>query len=136
MLHPHSDTECIAKSTAWPHGPGGWGFSEAGAHTILISSPRWDPDNTTVREEDRIRARKLYHHQCRRKHTSPCPLSVKHSRGFRLGLYLHSFPNQAPKTQDPSHTAHHGRARRNHDATQTNTDERAANEQSRCTNSP
>ena len=40
VLHAHSDTECIAKATAWPHGPEGWGFSETDAHTILISPPR------------------------------------------------------------------------------------------------
>ena len=72
VLHAHSDTECIANATAWPHGPGGWGFLDTDAHTILISPPRWDPDNTTVLEEDRIRARRLYQHQCRRKHVAPC----------------------------------------------------------------
>ena len=49
VLHFHSDTECIAKATTWPHGSGGWGFSDTDAHTILISPPRRDPGNTTVR---------------------------------------------------------------------------------------
>ena len=98
VLHAHSGTECIAKATAWPHGPGGWGFLETDAHTILTSPPRWDPDNTTVREEDRIRARKLYQHQCRRKHTAPCLPSANEKAGSGR-IY-----NSSPSTQDPSHT--------------------------------
>jgi len=65
VLRPHSDAECIAHATTWPHGPGGRGFSDTDAHTILVSPPRWDPDNTTVREEDRLRARSLYQRRCR-----------------------------------------------------------------------
>ena len=95
VLHAHSDNECIAKATAWPHGPGGWGFSETDAHTILISPPRWDPDNTT---DGRIRARKLYQHQYRRNHTAPCLPSANEKAGS--GRISNSFPS----TQDPSHT--------------------------------
>ena len=43
VLHAHSGAECIAKATAWPHGPGGWGFSAMDAHTILISPPEVGP---------------------------------------------------------------------------------------------
>ena len=37
ILNPHSDEECVANTIQWPHGPGGWGFSQEGAHTILLS---------------------------------------------------------------------------------------------------
>jgi len=60
VLLPHSGTECIAHALSWPHGPGGWGFSEEDAHTLLISPPRWEPTNITVRDSDRQRARNAY----------------------------------------------------------------------------
>ena len=60
ILLPHSDAECIAHALSWPHGPGGWGFSEEDAHTLLISPPRWEPTNFTVRDSDRQRARNAY----------------------------------------------------------------------------
>ena len=100
VLHAHSDTECIAKATAWPHGPGGWGFSETDAHTILISPSEVGPRQHHRREEDRIRARKLYHHQCRRKHTTPCLSSTQ--RRCRLSSYLHSLPKH-PRPEPHGH---------------------------------
>jgi hypothetical protein len=97
VLHPHSDVECITQATKWPHGPGGWGFSDTDAHTILVSPPRWDPDNTTVQEADRLRARSLYRRQCRDSRAAHGPVSTD-ERASRP-----SSPTDATNTQDPSH---------------------------------
>ena len=64
--------------------------------------PRRGPDNTTVREKDRTRARKLYHHQCRRKHTTPCLSSTREDAGDSACIYTPS-----PSTRDPSQTGGH-----------------------------
>ena len=98
VLHPHSDIECITHATTWPHGPGGWGFSDTDAHTILISPPRWDPDNTTVREEDRLRTRNLYQRQCHNGHNSPSRRGSdgQDSRGRAC--------DPSTNNEDPSHT--------------------------------
>ena len=97
VLHSHSDDECITHATAWPHGPGGWGFSDADAHTILISPPRWDPGNTTVREEDRLRARSLYQRQCHDGRNDPSRRGTDgpNSRG--------RFCDPSTNNEDPSH---------------------------------
>ena len=97
VLRPHSDAECIAHATTWPHGPGGWGFSDTDAHTILVSPPRWDPDNTTVREEDRLRARSLYQRRCRNSRTTPG------RRGADGQTNSGRICDPPTNTQDPSH---------------------------------
>ena len=43
VLNPHSDEECVANTIQWPHGPGGWGFSQEDAHTILLPPPAVGP---------------------------------------------------------------------------------------------
>ena len=77
VLLPHSDTECIKHALSWPHGPGGWGFSEEDAHTLLISSPRWEPTNNTVLDNDRQRARNAFRRLHRpQRHSATCPFSA------------------------------------------------------------
>ena len=79
ILLPHSDTECIAHALSWPHGPGGWGFSEEDARTLLISPPRWEPTNITVRDSDRKRARNAHrrlHRAPRSGHPPPSPTTL------------------------------------------------------------
>ena len=73
ILESHSDAECITHATAWPHGPGGWGFSDEDAHTILISPPRWDPSNSTVDSTQRERARAAYRRAATDHATHPPP---------------------------------------------------------------
>ena len=102
VLHPHSDTECIAQATTWPHGPGGWGFSDIDAHTILVSPPRWDPDNTTVREEDRLRARSLHQRRCRNSRTTPCRMGTDEQAN--LGRICDP-PHEYPRPESRGHAS-------------------------------
>ena len=77
VLLPHSDTECITLALSWPHGPGGWGFSEEDAHTLLISPPRWEPTNITVLDKDRQRARNAFRRLHRpQRHPATSPFSA------------------------------------------------------------
>ena len=103
ILLPHSDTECITHALSWPHGPGGWGFSEEDAHTLLISPPRWEPTNITVRDSNRQRARNAY----RRLNRTPRPPPALPTRALPNGvplrpdLILDSSPPPSPKA--PGH---------------------------------
>ena len=103
ILLPHSDTECIAHALSWPHGPGGWGFSEEDAHTLLISPPRWEPTNITVRDPDRQRARNAYRRLNRTPRQSPAltAYALPNSVPPQPGLIPDSAP--PPSSKAPSH---------------------------------
>ena len=104
ILLPHSDTECIAHALSWPHGPGGWGFSEEDAHTLLISPPRWEPTNITVRDSDRQRARSAYRRLNRPPRQPPALPTYALPNGVPLQPDLTSDSSSPPPSpKAPSH---------------------------------
>ena len=126
VLHAHSDTECITKATAWPHGPGGVGVL-GNRRTHQPNPPLQGGTRTTPPPEKRIGfVPASYTIISATESTQPPVCQTLKKMPTQL---VSTLPPQAAKTRAT-------RARRNHDATQANTDERAANEQSRCINSP
>ena len=104
ILLPHSDTECITHALSWPHGPGGWGFSEEDAHTLLISPPRWEPTNITVRDSDRQRARSAYRRLNRPPRQPPALPTYALPNGVPLQPDLTSDSSSPPPSpKAPSH---------------------------------
>ena len=105
ILTPHSNEESVAETLRWPRGPGGWGFSDEDAHTILLSPPKWDPENSTLRKPDRERARAGYRGTQARS-TSPAAPSVGANNG----------PPQHPANPPHTHKSRVARARPRHSA--------------------
>jgi len=103
ILLPHSDAECIAHALSWPHGPGGWGFSEEDAHTLLISPPRWEPTNLTVRDSDRQRARNEYRRLNRTPSQPPAPLTYDTPNSVQPEPDSIPDPSSSPSPKVPSH---------------------------------